>query len=110
MTTAHHWRDVRHAIIKSGIPDPMSLPNMHSLLQFTEEMTKQAIASGGTDRAKVESELAAFNQRLYGPQAYAKPAAPGVAAEPVLPDGFDDADEQHAGFDALAAALGAGAR
>ena len=110
MTTAHHWRDVRQFIRESGIGDPMALPNMHALLDYTEKMTKQAIASGGTDRAKVESELAAFNQRLYGPQAYAKPAAPGVAAEPVLPDGFDDADEQHASFDALAAALGSGAR
>lgn len=99
VTTAYNWRDVRQYISEKGI-EPMALPSMGRLLDYTEKMMRAACTS--------ESELEQLQDRLYGPHAYLYQAA-DVAAADVRPAGFEN-PEQVAAENANAFAKLTGAR
>ena len=89
---AHHWRVIRVTLVKAGVHDPMSLKNMHILLDTIEAAVLEAM-SGDRDS---ETRRRVFLDRLYSP--LSDPHAP---AGP--PPGFSD-DDTEAAFDAFAAA------
>ena len=88
----HHWRTIRTKLVQSGVHDPMSLKNMHILLDTIEAAVLEAM-SGDRDS---ETRRRVFLDRLYSP--LSDPHAP---AGP--PPGFSD-DDTEAAFDAFAAA------
>ena len=93
--TGHHWRMLHHKLIGAGIPDPLELPSMHALLDYTEAVVVDNIVNGDDAR----TELASFYRRLYGPTAEAL----SLNGEEYRPPGFTP-DEVEASFDAFARA------
>ena len=88
----HHWRTIRQKLLAAGIADPMALPSMHVLLDYTESMAVEALASGEDGRREVDS----LYRRLYGPT----PEALSLNGDDYVPPGFSP-EEVEASFDAF---------
>mgnify|MGYP001213544850 CR=1 FL=1 len=93
--TGHHWRTLRSKLLSAGVANPMTLPSMHVLLDFTESIISEALASG----EDAKTELDTFNRKLYGPT----PEALRLNGPDYVPPGFSDEDVE-ASFDAFARA------
>lgn len=91
----HHWRTIRQKLLAAGIADPMALPSMHVLLDYTESMAVEALASGEDGRREVDS----LYRRLYGPT----PEALSLNGDDYVPQGFSP-EEMEASFDAFSRA------
>ena len=91
--TAHHWRDVRAKLALAGIPDPLTLPSMHTLLDIVETIAVESMANARDGKTKVER----FYHALYRPRVV-------KGRRLVPPSGFSDADTE-ASFDAFSKGL-----
>lgn len=97
--TGHHWRTLRFKMITHGIADPMVLPSLHALLDFTEGVVLESMSTGNEN--KDQAARSSFFDKLYVPDA--------PAADPdqmPKPSGFSP-HEVEASFDAFVAATGA---
>lgn len=95
VTTAQEWREIRRRFNAAGILDPMQLPSMHAVLEFTEAAVIESIQG---DDAQVK--LAQFYDRLYAPEKTAVGAGKGSP-----PPGFSVA-ETSSSFDVFTKAVG----
>lgn len=101
VTAATSWRTVRHIICGTGIPDPMQMPSMHLVLDFTEQAVLESLVTGDRDKDKMKRDQ--FFDRLYGPQ-------PGGGKRrgsrpEVIPAGFSNT-EQAASFTGFMRSVG----
>lgn len=94
-----HWRNLRPRFMDKGIGDPMGLPSLHSLLDFTETCILESMQTGKPARDKMERER--FINELYRPD-----PTEFVKTDDgrLVPAGFSD-EETEASFDAFAAGL-----
>lgn len=94
---AHHWRVIRAKLVAAGIPDPMRLPNLHILLDYTESVVLETM-NGGGDARKAERERNQYFDRMYKPERIDSPSEDGRRP---IPAGFEP-DEVEDAFDAFA--------
>lgn len=99
--TAQHWRVLRGKLLAAGVADPMGLPSMHHVLDFTELTVLETM--GGGDAKKAERERTAFWNGLYAPDRdeIEEAKAAGDSGHRPPPSGFDPEDME-AAFDAFA--------
>lgn len=95
--TGYHWRTIRQKLMAAGIGDPMALPSMHAILDFTEAMVIENYSQG----RDAEQDISGFMRLLYGPSA--ESAELDTMGKAVVPAGFDN-DEVEDSFDAFARA------
>lgn len=95
--TGKHWRVLRQRITAAGIPDPLGLPSMHTLLDWAEVMAGDSFTSGDASKDRLDRER--FFDAMYKPDQVVARGKSGRAA----PAGFDPASMEDA-FDAAAAA------
>lgn len=94
--TSVRYRLLRAKLLAAGITDPMTLPNLHSLLDFTEQMVVEWMGNG--EPKKAERDIARFYDSLYAPEKVAAEGINGDGYKPV-PAGFEGSDVE-ASFDA----------
>lgn len=100
--TAYHWRSLRYRLASNGILDPMMLPTLHALLDFTEAQALEGAGNTG-DPKKDARARQQFYDKLYAPESIEAKGINGAGYKPT-PTGFDDPDDIEASFDAFAKA------
>lgn len=99
LQTAYLWRAIRVRLLDAGIPNPMTLPSMHPILDLTEKLMVESM-TGKT----AEEQQTRFFDRLYGPPPTPIRASKGRKIVP--PPGFSEA-EMAASWQSWTAAQGA---
>lgn len=99
---AYNWRALRYKIQTCGIPDPMTLPSLHSLLDHFEQLALESFDHDDAGKRKHDDYVSG----LYRPDPplTAVPPVKGVKVKRPAPEGFDSA-ETFKSFAAFAAAL-----
>jgi hypothetical protein len=92
--TGHHWRILRSRLLTNGVGDPMRLPSLHALLDFTESVILESMTSGNQMEDAVKRQQ--FTDSLYQPD-------PEELKTGTRPEGFSD-EETWASFLAFEAA------
>ena len=93
---AHNWRALRVRMGEKGIGDPMALPSMHVVLDYTEQMGLEAAASDAKTQIEARTKISAYFDKLYKPD----PTTIKVNGQLEPPPGWSD-DEVEASFDAF---------
>jgi hypothetical protein len=65
--TAFNWRTLRPHLLNAGVPDPMALPSMHSLLDVMEQLILESKANSAKDSAEAKRSIEQFYDALYKP-------------------------------------------
>ena len=95
--TGYHWRTIRQKLLSAGIGDPMGLPSMHAILDFTEAMVMENYSQS----KDAEQDISVFMRMLYGPTA--ESVELNEVDKEGVPVGFTE-DEVESSFDAFARA------
>jgi hypothetical protein len=93
--TGHHWRTLRGKLIAAGISDPMRLPSLHALLDYTESTVLESMQGGGDSR-KAQRDRTEYFDRMYKPDVVERVTDGRLP----IPAGFEP-DEVEDAFDAF---------
>jgi hypothetical protein len=102
--TGHHWRNIRCRLADAGIPNPLALPSLHSILDITEDIVVDSLyRSGQKDDGPPspgELKVRQFYDAIYAPEP--KDDDDDTAtADRAVPAGFENPEDVESDFDAF---------
>lgn len=99
---AVNWRALRERMGHKGVPILMSLPSMHIVLDYVEQMGLESVTTGVKTQAEMRAKISGYFDKLYKPDPTTITINGGVVGPP---PGWSD-EEVEASFDAFLSAGG----
>jgi hypothetical protein len=102
--TGHNWRTIRAKLANAGIASPLELPNLHAVLDITEDIVVDALYSSGEEKdgppSEGEKKVRRFYDSIYVPDPPDEEDIDDLEYRPV-PTGFEDRNAVEDDFDAF---------